>query len=249
MKKLIVLTLTALFLAAASLAVFAETPSAEQKYGKDQEMAAPSEQVKTVENMALAQQLAKYGQENGSPAALAVAAEILLDNQAEKLEAEGTQAPISDDPVEEQPKTDSALPSMDPAQLLEQARALAEAPDMGKDGEVALSMIDRLQGRLGEKGRGRVGGVYIGTGNIGARKYSTYRATFRGRRAAVVAVVGDGDTDLDLYIYDKWGNQVVSDRRYGDQCRVQWTPSYTQEYRIVVVNLGYVYNRFNLGTN
>ena len=62
-------------------------------------------------------------------------------------------------------------------------------------------------------------------------------------------VVGDGDTDLDLYIYDQNGNQIASDTDYTDQCVCRWVPSWTGAFTIRIVNRGAVYNEFAIATN
>jgi hypothetical protein len=38
----------------------------------------------------------------------------------------------------------------------------------------------------------------------------TYYETFRGGEEAVVSIVGDGATDLDVFVYDRFGNLVTS---------------------------------------
>ena len=63
------------------------------------------------------------------------------------------------------------------------------------------------------------------------------------------AVVGDGDCDLDLYIYDENGNIVASDTDYTDQCICRWVPSWTGKFIIRIVNRGYVYSNYIIATN
>ena len=66
---------------------------------------------------------------------------------------------------------------------------------------------------------------------------------------AEVCVSGDGDTDLDLYVYDSNGNLIGSDADYSDDCVVRWVPAWTGEFTIKVVNRGAVYNNFAIWTN
>lgn len=72
---------------------------------------------------------------------------------------------------------------------------------------------------------------------------------FRGGEIARVVVRGDGDTDLDLYIYDSYGNLVAKDDDGLDYCVATFRPSRTAYYTVVVRNLGSVYNRYTLTTN
>src|SRR5262245_23227666 len=67
---------------------------------------------------------------------------------------------------------------------------------------------------------------------------------FLGGRFARVEIIGDGDTDLDLYVYDAASNLVAKDDDNRDYCIATWTPTRTQAYTIVVVNLGDVYNKY-----
>jgi hypothetical protein len=66
---------------------------------------------------------------------------------------------------------------------------------------------------------------------------------------AEIVVVGDGDTDLDLYVYDANGNLIEYDEDYSDDCCVSWVPLWTGAYTIRAVNRGRVYNRFTITTN
>ena len=64
-----------------------------------------------------------------------------------------------------------------------------------------------------------------------------------------VAVVGDGDTDLDLYIYDSNGNLIEKDDDYTDTCYCSWTPKWTGAFTIKIKNRGGVCNYYTLYTN
>jgi hypothetical protein len=96
---------------------------------------------------------------------------------------------------------------------------------------------------------GAVGGPKYGAYRLGANRYRTFTVSFYGGREARVAVSGDGDTDLDLYVYDVFGNLIVSDDDYSDDCVVSWTPRWTGRFTIKVVNRGNVYNDFAFATN
>lgn len=53
----------------------------------------------------------------------------------------------------------------------------------------------------------------------------------------VVTVNSDMDTDVDLHVFDQRGQQVASDTRPDRNCRVQFTPQRTEQYRLEIVNL------------
>jgi hypothetical protein len=77
----------------------------------------------------------------------------------------------------------------------------------------------------------------------------TWTIRFRGGEPAYVVVSGDGDTDLDLYVYDENGNLITSDTDRSDDCVVSFNPRWTGTFYIRIKNLGRVYNRYVLVTN
>jgi hypothetical protein len=62
------------------------------------------------------------------------------------------------------------------------------------------------------------------------------KATILGGQWAHVGVIGDGDTDLDLYVYDPLGRLVGSDDDPTDDCLVSFFATMTGTYTIKVVN-------------
>ena len=89
--------------------------------------------------------------------------------------------------------------------------------------------------------------VTVGTTRVEGRTADQYVRWFAGGREATVVVSGDGDTDLDLYVYDENGNLVASDTDGSYQCAVSWTPRWTGRFTIRIVNRGRVYNRYKIG--
>jgi len=96
---------------------------------------------------------------------------------------------------------------------------------------------------------GAVGGPKIRDTSVAAYGADSYVMEFRAGEAARVALNGDGDTDLDLYIYDQSGNLVASDTDGSDLCVVEWCPRWTGPFVIRVVNRGSVYNEYRIVTN
>ena len=96
---------------------------------------------------------------------------------------------------------------------------------------------------------GAVGGPKVQRTEVQAFATDVYRVAFHGGELAVVTVIGDGDTDLDLYIYDQFGNLVTFDDGPTDNCVVSWVPRQTGYYTIKVVNRGRVFNRYTIRTN
>ncbi|MDX1948011.1 MAG: hypothetical protein SFU86_21610 [Pirellulaceae bacterium] len=67
-----------------------------------------------------------------------------------------------------------------------------------------------------------------------------------GGEVTVFTLSGDGDSDLDLYIYDENGNLIGSDTGYSDEARVAIRPYWTGHFTIRVVNRGGILNNFRV---
>lgn len=185
----------------------------------------------------MAAELSKYGYAKKDALSLIQAARL-------SKQAGFTLEDRAKDEVEEMrpaPEADKAggQVSLDPAKLLADAKALA-----GADG-VLLALIDDVNSNV----RGAVGGAKYSNTRVEARSTDSYNIRFRANELAIVTVVGDGDTDLDLYVYDNNGNLIDSDTDYTDNCVCTWTPRWTGNFRIRVVNRGNVYNQYILRTN
>jgi hypothetical protein len=70
----------------------------------------------------------------------------------------------------------------------------------------------------------------------------TYHEVFRGNQVTTISIVGDGDTDLDLYVYDANGNLIASGIGLSDRETVSFIPFATGAFRVEVRNLGNVWN-------
>ena len=79
-------------------------------------------------------------------------------------------------------------------------------------------------------------------------RVQTFTAMVYAGQLARVEVRGDQDprADLDLYIYDAYGNLVAVDNDNTNFCIGQWVPSFTGMVTIRVVNHGYVYDDYSL---
>lgn len=81
-----------------------------------------------------------------------------------------------------------------------------------------------------------------------ANSTDRYRVTFYAGEEAMVLVSGDGDTDLDLYIYDEYDNLVAYDNDGLDTMLCTWIPKRTATFTIVIRNLGDVRNYYTMWT-
>lgn len=90
------------------------------------------------------------------------------------------------------------------------------------------------------------GGSRYDQHRVEANDADVFELVFSAEREAVVTVKGDGDTDLDLYVYDRHGNLIVCDEGLSDSCIVRFWPFRTGNFRIVVRNRGKVFNVYDI---
>lgn len=185
----------------------------------------------------LAGQLVKYGYQTKSALPLIQAVQIYKSlnvsdaSDAQSKETEGTEVATG--------LTKSDIVSFDEAKLLADATTFADG------NKNLLALIKDTE----KTTRGAVPGPKRIYDRVEGNTTDIWRFTFRGGETAIVGVSGDGDTDLDLYVYDENGNFITSDTDYGDNCLVTFTPRWTGTFIIKIKNLGRVYNRYLLVTN
>lgn len=194
-----------------------------------------------ISNLSLAKSLANYGYENESALSLIQAAAIVIKYPIRELEVEKSEESEGDDGE----KTSKEV-ELSPKKLLKDARSFAN------EDENIIALIDKEEAKIKKetvKSKGRVYGPASVNRKVYAKSRYTDYILFRGGDLAEVAIVGDGDTDLDLYVYDENGNLVGSDTDYSDNCYVSFYPKWTGSFKILVINRGSVYNRYLLLTN
>lgn len=81
---------------------------------------------------------------------------------------------------------------------------------------------------------------------VSANSTDVYEEIFVADVKVVVYLKGDGDTDLDLYIYDEADNLIDSDTDTSDECYCEWTPKWRGKFKIKVKNIGSVYNAYTM---
>jgi hypothetical protein len=228
MKKII---FTLLIATTASVNILYSQEKQSVTIEKEGEIVAPSKSMQTI---VLAGQLAKYGYENNSASALIQAAELYLSAGMTEFK------PVSLEKGGGEETTKDEYVSHNPKQILADAIVLAE------DDAILLAMIDKLEK---SKIRGAVGGPQIGEFRVFAHSTDSYVVKFYANEPASVILSGDGDTDLDLYVYDENGNLIGKDDDYSDDCIVTWNPLWTGNFVIKVVNIGNIYNHYVIATN
>ena len=229
MKKIIVLVSTLSVAISAIAQVALDKPQIQGKGEVSESLAA----------VRLANDLLRYGYENESTISLINALQIFAENPTQKLDAEreGTNVDVSVSTGKGQKV------SFDYETVLSDARKFAEGDTN------LLSLIDEIDAEAKGNTRGAVNGPSRTYEIVDGNSTDTYHISFIAGYIAEILVSGDGDTDLDLYVYDSNGNLIASDSDYTDNCYVRWVPAWTGRYIVKVVNRGPVYNRYVLLTN
>jgi len=89
-----------------------------------------------------------------------------------------------------------------------------------------------------------VGGRVAHCSRIGALGTRNFEVQCYGGEATAISIEGDGDTNLDVYVYDKFGNLLAYDESRSGDCFVAFVPPRTGAVTIQIVNQGLVYNDF-----
>ena len=225
--------LTAVMLAALALGVSASAGAAQKGTHKGQSTAAAAaSSAAAVDALHTAELLARYGDANKDPLALIEAARIVKDAGA-TTDSKAKQTAGKPGDAKNKPDT------MSVASLVERAKALAG----GRADLIALADdVSKSSSRGGVNGPGYRQTV------VRSRAYDDFIVTFRGGEPARVAVRGDGDSDLDLYVYDENGNLICKDDDPSDGMYCAWNPRWTGPFRIRILNRG-VANEYRIAHN
>lgn len=213
---------SAIGIAVLALGVSMAHAADDKKKGSNQGKAGTQTESSTaMQGVAAAQALVRYGDATKDPLALITAAKILRDVGGSDSKAQRTGGKAGDD----KNKPDAtAVPA-----ILERAKGMAAGrADL-------LAMVEDLSKAAT---RGAVGGPGILRTVVRSRETDSFRVTFRGGERAVVTVSGDGDSDLDLFVYDENGNLICKDDDRTDDMVCGFSPKWTGPFTIRVRNLG-----------
>jgi len=207
--------------------------------GADADKPASSQPVSSeVTALQTAYSLAKYGYANESASALIGAAEILAQTPTQ-----GMGSTASREGSQSKGSKPGGVPEFTTANLLADGKKFAAGD------KTMLAWAAEVERQASTKTRGAVGGPKYDYSWVDAKISTSYVQSFKKGQLASIFVSGDGDTDLDLYVYDENGNLIDYDEDYSDDCFVSWVPKWTGPYRLKIVNRGRVYNEFSIVTN
>jgi hypothetical protein len=193
---------------------------------------ATSPAVQAVETVRTAEALAKYGDAKKDPMALIQAAKM-------KKEAGEQALTLTRKGAGEAGKKDAKAADYSVDGMLGRAKTLAA----GRADLVALADDVSKSGA-----RGAVGGPKSGRTVVKGGFTDQFVMKFEGGEPAAVQISGDGDSTLDLYVYDENGNRVCAAVGRGDDAVCRWNPKWTGPFTVRVVNRG-VANEYSIRTN
>lgn len=191
-----------------------------------------------LDTIATAQKVYQKGAAAGDALLVAAAGKMMMSVDAKDEERKVEQAAIEGaDTTEEGEGADVPVSAED---------MLAEAKELASGDDAMLAMIEDIEA---EGGRGRIGGPIRSLSRLPAGYYDTYQIPYYGGVFAELAIVGDGDADLDLLVTDEGGNTICYDTSYSDKLYCSWTPRWDGYFIVQVKNMGRIRNSYYLLTN
>ncbi len=188
-----------------------------------------------VATMAMAQDLYSLGLANKDALTVLTAAKLAASVDVKEVEqkkkTEGTETAGQEDGVDA---------PVDAAMMMASAKELA-----GED-EVLAGLVEDA---MAEGSRGRVGGASSTRSRLPAGQTDVWEVPFYGDSYAEIAVVGDGDANLDVIVTDENGNTICYDVSWSDKVYCDFVPSWNGYFYVTVQNAGSRRNTYYLMTN
>jgi len=97
--------------------------------------------------------------------------------------------------------------------------------------------------------KGRKDGPARAVNSLAVGATDVYTVQFNAKEPVMVAITGDGDTDLDLTVEDDNGNRICASNSAVDDEICRWTPKWTGAFRIRVRNVGPRASEYRLWSN
>jgi hypothetical protein len=186
-----------------------------------------------IARLQMASDLLAFGRNTKDPLDLIVAARIMkaLGGTEADFKPEGRAATVSAQKSGQPVSADSIL---------------VEARDLAKGEKIANLLIDETAAMGTTAGAGQ---PKTHQDTVQPAATDVYSIVFSGGQLAEAGVAGDGDSDLDLLVYDENDHLVCRSTGSSDREYCRWWPRWTGPFRIEIQNLGAVANLYRVATN
>ncbi len=233
------MTLKTLAVVLSSTAVLALTlpAAAQDKTGTNVNPEAAASPAGGAATLGLAAELYALGLSQGDALTVLTAAKLAASVDVTEG-AERKKTTSGDLPAED--AEGAAETPVDAPAMLATARTLAAGDDM------LLGLIADVEA---ETARGRIGGAARWLSRLPAGQTDVWELPFYGNSYAEIAVVGDGDANLDVVVTDENGNVFCYDVSWSDSLYCDFTPAWDGYFYVTVENRGRVRNSYYLLTN
>ena len=225
-----------LALATTALVAFSLPALAQDKTGTNVNTEAGGERGGAA-TLSMAHELYAMGVASGDALTVLTAAKLaatvdLKDGGEIKLETKG-----------EDPADDTEGNAEDPADA---AQMFAMATQLAGEDEALKAIIADAEA---ENARGRIGGAVRWKSKLPGGKTDVWEIPFYGNSYAEIAIVGDGDANLDMVLTDENGNIMCYDVSPSDQVYCDFVPAWDGYFYVTVENAGRSRNSYYLLTN
>lgn len=185
-------------------------------------------------SLAMAQRLYDIGMANKDGLTVLVAARL-----AASIEA--TDGPE----VKKLTKGESAAESPDPTEApMDADRMMASAKILAQEDDTLLGLIEET-----ERAPARLGAAMRHLSRLPGGMTDVWELAFFGRSYAELAVIGDGDSNLDVLVADENGNTICHDVSWSDKISCDFVPAWNGYFYVTVQNTGTTRNSYYLLTN
>ena len=249
MKSLRLSLTLAVFLAVGGSigSAFAEEAPLRPNIASPEQQITPSTAATAVSRFGAALQLVDLGRTTSDPFLLVAAAQaitLLGSSPGNGTIGKATEIPADvTKPRSRENHAGSDKPESDDdlvAGLLTQARRMA------RGNELVLTLANEVEA-AGAKGNLRGPRTY--RIKVDPQQAINVQADFKGLEPAEIQIAGDGDTDVDLVVYDENDIEICRSMGERDQESCRWFPAWTGRFTIRLINLGAVWNGVQLVTN
>jgi len=201
--------------------------------GQDMTNIDPLQVAKDMEKLAVAYSLINHGREAKSPVTLITAAEIIGCISVN----EGQEKPVKTDSRDNSIiENIESIFTTDPLELLEEAEIMS-----GNDSHI-LSITEEIREKImtfqSDKDKGVWSGKSSYKSSLEAYQIDTWEFYFEGKKPAEIIIAGNGNGNLDVFLYDENDNNFAWDNGPTDNCKLEWHPEKGQTFKIEVLNLG-----------